>query len=619
MNDQTTFPNSPAKRGYHFPNRSEGSISTELSELNMTDGGYTPTAPDDTTLSWPVHSPSSLTFTGTNLNTNHTNNSLGLPYPPGHRRTTSEVTQNTTQYTFYSVESGRAPSTAPSLVQSTAPSGAPSTLFHSILAPSVARSQSTTLSNRRLNSLHGSRSTNMASLKIFSPEEILRLNHYGIGSGNDSPTSNEQSPRFYQEHPIGPWTPASHPSKFMGTSTRCYGHPDDPSTILAPPGNGTRLASSDTKIIMNISTPSSSTKHLSFHSSVNSFTSTSERKNKKLLQQFEHDSQNNLHKMFHIRSFFRNSSETLPPKHNDINCGSNCEHCNHKPEETRAIESNELFLVTLIKSYTEMENNHGFFSYLMTILADLPTPQSLIEEADSERPGNTPPLSASGRIHLVAVHYARLLSTNLFFTFSGLLVTFYFLLVAGFAIFLAILLADSAPGMSHKWGPDDVQNSQRDIWIEICTQVLTGLFCITGLGLFPTRARDFFLIVRGQILGDIYSSNRILRIHSNWFWAGFSGNWKLVLVGALFMVSSVLQVLLCVAMWHLNRETRPAWMTASLISVSSAFVIVAGFTMLAEARRIKAYCYATGYTRQNGLSFSLEEIRKSKEESFASL
>jgi hypothetical protein len=458
----------------------------------------------------------------------------------------------------------------------------------------------------------------MASLKIFSPEEILRLNHYGIGSGNDSPTSNEQSPRFYQEHPIGPWTPASHPSKFMGTSTRCYGHPDHPSAILAPDGSGTRLASSDTKIIMNISTPSSSSKHLSFRSSVNSFTSISERKNKKLLQQFEHDSQNNLHKMFHIRSFFGRSSETLAQKHNNTNCGGSCEDRNHKLEENRAIQPNELFLVTLIKSYTEMENNHGFFSYLITILADLPTPQSLIEEADSERPENTPLLSTLGRIRLVSVHYARLLSASFFFTFSGLLVTFYFLLVAAFAIFLAILLADSAPAMSHKWGPDEVQNSQRGIWIEVCTQVLTALFCITGLGLLPTRARDLILIIRGQILGDIYSSNRILRIHSNWFWAGFSRNWKMVLVSALFMISSVLQVLLCVVMWHLDRYTRPAWITASLISVSSALVIVAGLIMLVEARRINAYCFATGYTRQNGLSFSLEEIRKSKEESFAS-
>lgn len=610
---QKPFQKPSVKKGHHFPSRSEGSINSELSQVNMSNGGYLPTAPDDTTFSWTVHSTNSKSNAGNVVTDN--NNSLSVQPSLGHQRSTSEVTQNTTQNTFYSVESGRAPSTTHSFAQST--------IFHSIRAPSVANSQPSTLSSRRLNSSQASHSTNMASLKIFSPEEILRLNHYGIGTGNESPTSNEQSPRFYQKHPIGPWTPASHPSKFMGTSARCYSHPDDPSNILASAGNDTRLSSNNTKIIMNISTPQSSKEHLSFRSSVNSFTSISERKNKKLLQQFEHDSQTNSWKGFHIRSFFNRSSITLAHQHSvnenyDISLYDDSKHCNRDLNEKMIVQSNELFLVTLLKSYTSMENNHGFFSYLITILAALPTPSSLLEKAELERSENLPLPTTLSKLRLVAAHYARVLFASCFLTFSGLLVTLYFLLVAAFAIFLAILLADSSSIISRTWNSENIHDSGRRSWIEVCTQVLTALFCISGLGLLPTRARDLYLIVRGQILGDIYSSNRIRRIHSNWFWAGFSGNWKLVLVGVLFMTSSVLQVLLCVAMWHLDRYTRPTWMTASLISVSSTFVIVAGLIIFVETRRINLYCRATGYTRQNGLSFSLEEIQKSKEESIIS-
>jgi hypothetical protein len=36
---------------------------------------------------------------------------------------------------------------------------------------------------------------------------------------------------------------------------------------------------------------------------------------------------------------------------------------------------------------------------------------------------------------------------------------------------------------------------QRTLWVEICAQVLTALFTITGIGLFPSRLRDTYWIL----------------------------------------------------------------------------------------------------------------------------
>ena len=59
---------------------------------------------------------------------------------------------------------------------------------------------------------------------------------------------------------------------------------------------------------------------------------------------------------------------------------------------------------------------------------------------------------------------------------------------------LFFLLLNAAPAMCHPSCNDDY--SSRKIWLEIDSQILNALFCVTGFGLAPWRFRDFYWMVR---------------------------------------------------------------------------------------------------------------------------
>jgi hypothetical protein len=75
-------------------------------------------------------------------------------------------------------------------------------------------------------------------------------------------------------------------------------------------------------------------------------------------------------------------------------------------------------------------------------------------------------------------------------------------------------------------------NSPRRIWIEIDSQVLNGLFCVTGFGTIPWRFRDLYwlLVYRLGIRGRSrqareFGIRRLAGIHRNWFRLRGSENW----------------------------------------------------------------------------------------------
>lgn len=66
---------------------------------------------------------------------------------------------------------------------------------------------------------------------------------------------------------------------------------------------------------------------------------------------------------------------------------------------------------------------------------------------------------------------------------TGFLMTVYGLNVIAWGAMLLFLLLGAAPAMNHP--SKDAINSSRKIWIEIDSQILNALFCVTGFGLAP--------------------------------------------------------------------------------------------------------------------------------------
>lgn len=96
-----------------------------------------------------------------------------------------------------------------------------------------------------------------------------------------------------------------------------------------------------------------------------------------------------------------------------------------------------------------------------------------------------------------------------FLTPFGFLVTIYALNVVAWGGMLFLLLCNAAPAMcwvsdahSHNGWVYDCGNlySSRRIWMEIDSQILNALFCVTGLGLIPWRFRDLYYLLRWRLL-----------------------------------------------------------------------------------------------------------------------
>lgn len=68
-------------------------------------------------------------------------------------------------------------------------------------------------------------------------------------------------------------------------------------------------------------------------------------------------------------------------------------------------------------------------------------------------------------------------------------------------------------------------NSPRRIWLEIDSQILNSLFCVTGFGLIPWRFRDLYYLLRWRLTSEkrhgrerkLYGMRVLAGIYRNWF------------------------------------------------------------------------------------------------------
>ncbi|PNS20369.1 hypothetical protein CAC42_5819 [Sphaceloma murrayae] len=118
-----------------------------------------------------------------------------------------------------------------------------------------------------------------------------------------------------------------------------------------------------------------------------------------------------------------------------------------------------------------------------------------------------------------------------FLTPFGFLVTLYGLNVVAWGGMLFLILLNAAPAMcspnlprNNFDGCNDI-DSPRRIWVEITSQILNALFCVTGFGLIPWRFRDLYFLLRFRLANErkvgrakkLYGLRKLAGINSGWF------------------------------------------------------------------------------------------------------
>ncbi|KAF2824117.1 hypothetical protein CC86DRAFT_326551 [Ophiobolus disseminans] len=192
-----------------------------------------------------------------------------------------------------------------------------------------------------------------------------------------------------------------------------------------------------------------------------------------------------------------------------------------------------------------------------------------------------------------------------FKTPSGFLITIYFLNIVAWGAMLFFLLLKAAPSMNHPTADDDY--SPRKIWLEIDSQILNALFCVTGFGLAPWRFRDFYWMINVVHLHDKKSMARLMQQNKAWFRPSaeyddlverdtitFTGEqapptalWKLAFTVDMMVLNTVLQAVLCYFMWGYNRFDRPSWATGTFIALGCGSAMFAGLMSWWEGRKVK--------------------------------
>ena len=235
-----------------------------------------------------------------------------------------------------------------------------------------------------------------------------------------------------------------------------------------------------------------------------------------------------------------------------------------------------------------------------------------------------------------------------FLTPFGFCLTIYGLNVVAWGGMLFLLLCNASPAMCHPSCND--LYSPRRIWIEIDSQILNALFCVTGFGLIPWRFRDLYWLmvyrlgIRGRSREQrLVGLRRLAGIHRSWFRLPgsdkedtFQGDdidnptlplpldkrlgppltgvrapptamWRMDYVIWMNCWNTFLQGCLCGFMWGYNRYKhslhsfptdtqaniqfnsfkRPSWSTGFFVAIACIVAALAGIMMAIEGKKVK--------------------------------
>ncbi|KAI4101153.1 MAG: hypothetical protein L6R37_005075 [Teloschistes peruensis] len=225
----------------------------------------------------------------------------------------------------------------------------------------------------------------------------------------------------------------------------------------------------------------------------------------------------------------------------------------------------------------------------------------------------------------------------------GFLIVLYGLNVVAWGGMLFLLLIGGGkqymcfPPGSHGVKDCNNINSPRRIWIEIDSQILNALFCVTGFGLIPWRFRDLYYLLKWRVGKKYDGLRKLAGIHRSWFRLpgsdtlpvdkipGSSSNsgrefettnprnpsipipatkapdqpltgtrapptalWKLDYVIWAYVLNTFLQAVLSGFMWGLNRYDRPSWSTGLFVALACTVAGLGGLMVFQEGKRVKA-------------------------------
>ncbi|KAG4437838.1 hypothetical protein IFR05_006684 [Cadophora sp. M221] len=200
---------------------------------------------------------------------------------------------------------------------------------------------------------------------------------------------------------------------------------------------------------------------------------------------------------------------------------------------------------------------------------------------------------------------------------TGFLMTLYGLNIVAWGAMLFFLLLGAAPAMNHP--SKDADSSPRKKWLEIDSQILNALFCVTGFGLAPWRFRDLWWLIRVRVGRNREAMRRLSEQNASWFrppvWyteggqssdaegnndrvdekrVTFTGEfapptslWKLSFVVWMMIWNTLFQAVLAAMMWGYNRFDRPTWSTGTFIALGCGVSLLAGVMMWWEGRKVK--------------------------------
>jgi hypothetical protein len=128
-------------------------------------------------------------------------------------------------------------------------------------------------------------------------------------------------------------------------------------------------------------------------------------------------------------------------------------------------------------------------------------------------------------------------------------------------------------GAANKTMPDE---QTRKIWIEIDSQILNALFCVTGIGLIPWRVRDLYQAYSKK------NRHKLFEHHS------YTTNitWIRVVVWA-FIANSIFQIGMAVCMWSMDMYTRPGWLVGVFVGLGCVSGAFAGLAQLILGKKKK--------------------------------
>ncbi|KAL2842432.1 hypothetical protein BJX68DRAFT_257741 [Aspergillus pseudodeflectus] len=184
---------------------------------------------------------------------------------------------------------------------------------------------------------------------------------------------------------------------------------------------------------------------------------------------------------------------------------------------------------------------------------------------------------------------------------KGFFITLYGLNIVAWGGMLFLLMCNAAPAMCHPTC-DDLYSARRK-WIEIDSQILNALFCVTGFGLAPWRFRDLYWWFCWRLGGGpkrLCGIARLACIHRSWcrFPGPGTGGmtmtpptapWKIDLFVWCNIWNTIFQVCLASCMWGMDRFNRPSWTTGLFVALACGVAGVAGWVSFSEGRRVARY------------------------------